>query len=362
MFKLVTGSPGDGKTSNELWDFLHAPEYKGRPKFCTPINGFEPEKHGVQPIEHIKDWQDLPDGSVIFVDEVQDYMGARSSREPPEWIKQLARHRHRGFDFIVTTQSPLFLDQFVRKLAKPHVHYIRPWNLKCSRYTWDTVQNDPTTKSAKAAGQSKLVTPNPEVFKLYTSTVLDTHKARPPWKIIIVGVVALVLCIGGVTTAVYTLGHLNDDIAPSVDAVSAVAAPEGQQGTFTPVTAPASTWTVESTKPRIDGLAWTAPVYDSLTAPTDFPRVAACTFSKRTGCDCYSQQATRLEIPESACLVYVKEGSFDPWLSGRKSSMQAQTSPPAAEEKTGVTDEPRHEVRRDSGLTIVESGKPGHLW
>ena len=50
MFKLVTGKPGDGKTSNELWEFLHAKEYKGRDKFCTPIKGFEAAKHGVTEI------------------------------------------------------------------------------------------------------------------------------------------------------------------------------------------------------------------------------------------------------------------------------------------------------------------------
>lgn len=144
MFKLVTGKPGDGKTSNELWEFLNAKEYKGRDKFCTPIKGFDAAKHGVTEIEDIKGWRDLPDGSVIFIDEVQDYLGQRSGKEVPEWIRELARHRHSGKDFIATTQDPMFLDPFVRKLAKPHVHYHRPWNMKMVRHQWDTVQNDPT--------------------------------------------------------------------------------------------------------------------------------------------------------------------------------------------------------------------------
>lgn len=370
MFKLVTGSPGDGKTSNELWEFLHADQYKGRPKYCTPVNGFEPEKHGVTPIEHIKIWQDLPDGSVIFCDEVQDYLGARSGRDVPDWIQQLARHRHRGFDFIVTTQSPLFLDQFVRKLAKPHVHYIRPWNMKGKRYRWDTVQNDPTTKTAKKAGQGELVTPNPEVFKLYTSTVLDTHKAAPPWKILAVGVVALLLLIGGVSLAGYNLSHMNEaPVEPEPPSPSS----KSHSSSFasTGAVVPASEgWTTESIKPRIEGLAWTAPVYDRLTAPSDFPRVSACMYAKSTGCKCYSQQATPVDAPEVACLVFVKTGSFDPWLSARSGRSPTGDSgatagnakqQPGTIATTGAGDVVRHE-QRATPVVVVNSGKPGHLW
>lgn len=371
MFKLVTGSPGDGKTSNELWEFLHADQYKGRPKYCTPVNGFEPEKHGVTPIEHIKVWQDLPDGSVIFCDEVQDYLGARSGRDVPDWIQQLARHRHRGFDFIVTTQSPLFLDQFVRKLAKPHVHYIRPWNMKGKRYRWDTVQNDPTTKTAKKAGQGELVTPNPEVFKLYTSTVLDTHKASPPWKILAVGAAALLMLIGGVSLAVYSLDHLSDSPAEaesfSEGSFNALPPLPASTGSIVP---PSEGWTVETIKPRVEGLPWTAPVYDRLTAPSDFPRVSACMYAKSTGCKCYSQQGTPVDAPEVACLVFVKTGSFDPWLSARSGRSSVGDSGAIAGNAKrqpgnvltgGAGDVVRHE-QRASPLTVVNSGMPGLLW
>lgn len=363
MFKLVTGSPGDGKTSNELWDFLHAPEYKGRPKFCTPIKGFEPEKHGVTPIEHIKIWETLPEGSVIFCDEVQDYLGTFPGKEPPEWVRNLAKHRHHGYDFICTTQSPLFLHSFPRKLAKPHVHYIRPWNLKGARYTWDTVQNDPTTKTAKNAGQRQLISPNPEVFKLYTSTVLDTHKARPPWKLIVVGVSALLLLVVGSVVAVKNLGSMGEPPA-AVSTLNGLASGDpGKAGTYAPVVEAPKGWTLETMKPAIEGMAYTAPVFASLTAPSDFPRVSACIYSKRTGCECYSQQATRLEVPEAACLVHVKEGSFDPWLSSRQSSRQS--SVPATAVKAGedvAGDAPKHEARPGVVYTFVESGKPGHLW
>jgi zona occludens toxin len=334
MFKLVTGSPGDGKTSNELWDFLNAPQYKNRPKFCTPINGFNAADHGVTEIAHIKDWQELPEGAAVFCDEVQDYCGTDLGKEPPEWVKQLARHRHHGYDFICTTQSPMFLHPFARKLVKPHVHYIRPWNMKGARYTWDTVQNDPTTRTAKNLGQRVMVTPNPKVFTLYESTVLDTHKAKPPYKLFATLAVAAVLMIALGWFVFGKIRHYSD-ATPEVAVVlqekavmKASAEPTPDEGPSLSVgeqTKPI--WTEKTMKPRIAGNLYTAPVYDSLTAPTDFPRVAACMSSESRGsCNCYTQQGTPIDVPKSACLVFVSRGAFDPWFTSRNQRTEGQQS------------------------------------
>ncbi|MCQ2990931.1 zonular occludens toxin domain-containing protein [Pseudomonas tremae] len=343
MLKLVTGLPGEGKTSNELWDFLNNPAYSGRPKYCTPIKGFEPALHGVTAIDHIKGWQELPEGAVIFCDEVQDYCGTDLPSQPPEWVKQLARHRHGGYDFIVTTQSPMFLHPFARKLSKPHVHYHRPWNMKMVRYEYEGVQGDPLSKSAKSLAQRKFVTPNPEVFKLYTSTVLDTHKAKPPKKLItLIGIALLMLVAGGYfgLQQVKSLGTPKEGplsaehkSAPATDAANQTSM------SFTPPVVnlqnEPSTWNLESMKPRVEGLAYTAPIYDSLTSPTDFPRVAACMSSAERGtCKCYSQQGTPLDVPISACFVFVKVGTFDPWLSGRHQDRDNQIAQsPAADDR-----------------------------
>lgn len=364
MLRLITGSPGDGKTSNELWDFLHNPLYQGRPKYCTPVNGFEPEKHGVVAIEHISGWQDLPDGSVVFCDEVQDYCGTDLGKEPPEWAKQLARHRHRGFDFVFTTQSPMFLHAFVRKLCKPHVHYIRPWNMKGYQYSWDTVQNDPNAKSSKAMGTRKSVAPNPEVFKLYTSTVLDTHKARPPWKIIIgltlfasialVGIIWGGFRVAGITKTAepkeVVTKHQNQEPEPVRKTSSSfgnpLPAPDGQE----------PRWTKETMTPTIPGLPYTAPVYDELTAPTDFPRVAACIQSTDRGsCNCYTQQATPIAVPDGACVVFVKYGTFDPWLSGRNQQLASSPVRQGPADGQPLQNSPRPaQESTSSGFTVVE--------
>lgn len=374
MFKLVTGSPGDGKTSNELWDFLNAPEYANRPKYCTPINGFEPEKHGVKPIEHISCWQDLPDGSVIFCDEVQDYAGTDLPKVEPEWVKQLARHRHRGFDFICTTQSPMFLHSFVRKLAKPHVHYIRPWNMKGVRYSWESVQGDPNSRTAKNTGVRTPVKPNPAVFQLYTSTVLDTHKSRPPYKVFALLAICIILFLGGGGWATYRVMHMGDQFkpvekVPGQTAISGNVSPQGQMLTRTnEITAPTQpVWSAETIKPRVVGMPESAPVYDQLTAPSDFPRVAACMSSKSKGCHCYTQQATPLDIPPTACEVFVRVGTFDPWLSQRRQQHLDQQRPqqpkdqqqlPQVAQQPAQFDE-KTRLQRGAQFTVVEDSSRG---
>jgi zona occludens toxin len=358
MFKLVTGSPGDGKTSNELWDFLHDDQYKNRPKFCTPINGFNAADHGVTQIDHIKDWESLPEGAAIFCDEVQDFCGTDIGKEPPEWVKQLARHRHQGKDFICTTQSPMFLHPFARKLAKPHVHYIRPWNMKGARYTWDTVQNDPTTRTAKNLGQRQIVTPNPKVFTLYQSTVLDTHKAKPPYKLFAMLLLSLALVIAGAFFVYKKVRHYSeappDPVALQVEAVTHAAA-QTLPAADDVADMPKPVWTEKTMKPRIAGNLYTAPIYDQLTAPTDFPRVAACMSSESRGsCNCYTQQGTPIDVPKSACLVFVKNGAFDPWFTGRNQQLQAATESPAHNQTP-------HEIepsRQGAKFTVVaDSGR-----
>lgn len=361
MFKLVTGLPGDGKTSNELWDFLHGEAYKGRPKYCTPVNGFDALAHGVTEIPHIDKWQELPEGSVIFCDEIQDFCGTNLGKEAPDWVQQLARHRHSGYDFISTTQSPMFLHPFARKLVKPHVHYHRPFNLQMCRYTWDNVQNDPTTRTAKNLGQRQLVKPNPEVFKLYTSTVLDTHKAKPPYKILIVLAFALLVAIAGAYYAFRQIQHVTSGpVAVETAAVKQAASKPVDVFSEDIAAKDKPVWTEKTMKPRIPGLLYTAPVYDQLTAPTDFPRVSACMSSKSRGtCNCYTQQGTAIDVPTSACYVFVQAGSFDPWLSGRKqqnTGEQFAREPAVASSgaiPAGAIDARGFDADRGAGFTVV---------
>jgi len=63
--------------------------------------------------------------------------------------------------------------------------------------------------------------------------------------------------------------------------------------------------------PRIEGMPETAPAYDELRRPQDFPRPSCLRRKKR--CECYSQQGTLMrDYPRELCLANVKHGYFDP--------------------------------------------------
>jgi hypothetical protein len=82
--------------------------------------------------------------------------------------------------------------------------------------------------------------------------------------------------------------------ASPVDPVKAPAASGGKDTSRKPPLTPREY--VESYSPRIDGLAYTAPVYDEVTKPTEAPVPVACIESASKGCRCWSQQATRLDM------------------------------------------------------------------
>jgi len=54
-------------------------------------------------------------------------------------------------------------------------------------------------------------------------------------------------------------------------------------------------------------------VYDEVVKPVEAPYPAACVESVSQGCRCYSQQATRLQVPDALCHGIVGGGFFVSW-------------------------------------------------
>lgn len=317
MIYLITGTPGAGKTSHTLWDFLNDKTLKDRPRYATPINGLDYDAHGIERIDNIEGWQDLPDGSVILIDEADQFMPAQG-RAVPDYIRMLARHRHRGFDFYIITQMGSMINHFVRGLIEAHIHYIRVRGDKTvSRYRWESYQSSPDNPSVKAKGIRDRLKVNPEVFDLYTSATINTRKREIPWKQIAIICAAVPALIGSILFTRYILLPKTSEPAKA-----AVVAPVPLQAAFT---VPSNSLTPDRKDaysmadfvPRSPIDPSTAPVYDELTKPSDFPRIAACMDSKIYGCNCYTQQATPLTVPEHICRDMIKRGWFDRWASQR---------------------------------------------
>lgn len=144
-------------------------------------------------------------GDVIFVDEVQRWFRPRGlGTKPPPPIKHLETHRHLGVDFVFVTQSPMLLDQNIRRLVYRHQHIRRLFGMQRAMiYEWDACCADPSR--VKSATMSFWNYPK-KAYDLYVSSELHTKpKSKiPPW--LALPVLAL---IGGIAVAPTAFGTLS---------------------------------------------------------------------------------------------------------------------------------------------------------
>jgi zona occludens toxin len=318
MLYLTTGGNGAGKTLLTLRDVREKSVKEGRPvvhngRFEVVEDG---ELAGWKKAD-FKDWQAEPDGTIFIVDECHNEMPTRKTSEAlPEYIRMLAEHRRRGFDFYLITQHPLNIDSFVRRLiASPgyHRHLKRVSGAALvSVLTWPAVNDKCEKNGAGSSASTAMVTYPKEVYKWYRSTSLDTAKVNIPFQAKL-----LVLCLLLVPVlGFYAYKNLSSRMkAKGPDAVASVSG-QTVSGGVTPkspeIPAVTPAQYVASYAPRLEGLSYTASRYDDLTKPTEAPRPAACV-KMANRCQCYTQQATKLVVPETTCLQIVKDGYFQDW-------------------------------------------------
>ncbi|MBD4124044.1 zonular occludens toxin family protein, partial [Xanthomonas citri pv. citri] len=126
---------GHGKTLHAI---DHAIDFRdaGRLVYVCNVRGFKHADARMLEMtpEQFIDWPNsLPDGAVCVVDEAYEH-GMLPKRRPgstvPHHVEQLAKHRHRGLDFIFVSQSPdRQCDDFVQDLIERHVHVRRRFGL-----------------------------------------------------------------------------------------------------------------------------------------------------------------------------------------------------------------------------------------
>lgn len=319
MIRLITGLPGAGKTSNTLAEFL---QVQGRPKYATFINGFDYAAHNVIPLDKLDDWQDLPDGALVFCDEAQQFLRPRGPKDRvPDWVAAFETHRHRGFDFWLTTQNPMLIDVHVRRLTGEHWHYYRPFGFKSvSLLKWEEVKDNPRDPREIQLAQKSRVKLPPAVFQHYKSTVVDTHKPKIPKKLIYMLsalLIGFLLVGGGVWKLSDRASSMLDGNAPGQPVVASAPSAE-------PSTAPQSSGLYSAfNKDRpltaadfvpVHPLApWSAPLYREIAKPKTFPRFSGCA-SFNGQCKCFTQQATVVDVDQATCLDVVVHNKrpFDP--------------------------------------------------
>lgn len=325
MLYLITGANGAGKTLNTLKWVRERSVKENRP-VCH--NGrFEPVEGGElsawKKID-MKNWQDEPDGTIFLVDECHNDFPLRApSSAPPDYVKMLAEHRRRGFDFYIVTQHPQNIDSFVRRLiGSPgwHRHLKRTFGADLvSCIEWNAVNPNCEKDGSGKTGTVTMVAFPKEVYSWYKSASLHTGKKKIPKSLIVLAVCVLLVPVLFYFAWSGVRGNVLKQAKPSGEALvvaekSSPAAPVGLPGAVKTVDA-----YLDERKPRIPDFPHTAPAYDDVTRPAVAPYPAACVLMAKV-CKCYTQQGTLLQVSGEVCIQIVQQGFFIDWDKPRKES------------------------------------------
>ena len=310
MILLLTGQPGHGKTAYAMHRALKLVA-EGRLVFAHGIKDLNYETTGFKRLDDPLQWEDLPDGSVVLLDECYSTFPSRApGKAVPPHVDAMARHRHRGFDFILICQQGLQLDSFLRGLVEEHIHVRRKFGTKATKLKrWTHYQNN---VNGVCADTDDWIRPS-HVFQHYTSTVMDTSKMHIPRWIRLLAVSLLV-----VFGCLYAFTERYKAKLQPTDATDAAAFVDGR-GTRTAAGVVARPANADEylalRRPRVESVPASAPLYDGRSVK-QYPR-AYCIASGRDGrdrCSCFTQQATRVEMHPDACRVLARHGGeFDPY-------------------------------------------------
>lgn len=338
MIYWYTGQPGHGKTLHAIERLLEFKD-KGRMVYACNIREFDYAKTGVLEMtpEQFRDWPNfLPDGAVALVDEAYEH-GMLPKRSPgakvPHHVEQLAKHRHRGLDFIFVSQSPdKQCDQFVHDLIERHVHVRRRFGTKFVHLREFDRFEAQSEKAIPLVVKRKMLPKRP--MGMYKSTELDTTQRRIPWYYIALPV----LLAAGAFMMWYVFGNLDkrmvgDAPVPGPSTAQSAATPrDGASATAGGGgAAPSGKTTEEYARqflPRIRSQPWTAPAYDdALSLPSKPPRLFC--MASRGGlnaqgqhddpsCTCVTEQGTQYDLEDATCRYVARHGQYEPYLDQRE--------------------------------------------
>lgn len=363
MIYWFTGQPGHGKTLHAI-DRLLDFKAKGRPVYACNIREFDYEKAGVLEMtpEQFRDWPNfLPDGAVALVDEAyeHDMLPKRApGAKVPHHVEQLAKHRHRGLDFIFVSQSPdKQCDQFVHDLIERHVHVRRRFGTQFVHLReFDRFEANAEKAIPLVNRRGKLPT---RPRGLYKSTELDTTERKIPWYYIafFIGIPL------GLGTFYYAFGNMSGRLVGDRVQEAAPAPEAGEvNGALATVASPlpSSADDYHATfQPRIPSQPWTAPAYDGkLSVSQESPRIFCSLASPGEGvdgawkansqCSCVTEQGTDYRLDMATCAVVARHGQYEPYRDSRLDSRRVD----------GYTQQDMHRADAQR-IRAVGIGEPG---
>lgn len=333
---LTTGAPGSGKSLFTLHDVEERRQKEGRDVYYNGVTGLM-----LPWIEFDKpeDWNTLPNGAIIVIDECQRFLRPRHSGSAvPQYVQDFELHRHKGYDIYLITQHPLLIDANVRRLTETHTHIMRKFGSQMATFhEWKGCKENCDKSRADSVSRTRKFPK--DFFDKYKSAEIHTVKTRVPFKI--VAAVVAIPCLIGFT--VYVVGgKLSGAAGPSENATSSppASAPSGapsnpaQTGTAGgPAAAPALTPReyLKQFVPLVDGLPHTAPRYAHLTNPVRVPTIRGCWltdaplegFTSRAVC--MLDGGVYVYPPESFVQQYLRDRYFIDWENPRQGDVAMAT-------------------------------------
>lgn len=322
---LITGLRGNGKTLKAV-QMMAAEVAAGRQVFASNFKDLNVP--GVEVFDDPKQWQELPPGSVLFVDEAQRFWRSRRSGDPAPEVIAMETQRHDGISMVLLTQQPTYLDKHVRGLVDFHVHLIRRAGLPASQsYYWERCKEEPES-SVNVDLAEKSIWPFPtEFYGCYTSAEVHTVKRRIPARVKLIAAAAVAVA-GMLWWAVNDLGS---DAQASEGATSTVPA-EGGTGDAPPTRTAKPKLTLDaywdSMKPRIEGAPFSAPIYDEVNRVSDPPDLVCMIGSE---CRCITTDGIWQKVQDATCRLIVKNGGIpNPYKRRRERNDWQQSGEPAS--------------------------------
>jgi len=335
MIYYISGQPGHGKTLYTISLALKFQE-EGRTIYSYGIPGENRELTGFLPVDDPSKWQDLPDNSVVVLDECYTHFPKMpAGSKVPQHIEAMARHRHRGFDFLIISQKGDQIHDFLKGLIEEHRHVARKFGGKTARIKiWDRFESG--SAKAKDYITSKLFRYPKKLYGYYRSATTHTMKWKMPWyfyifPILLVAVVVLFWKV----THIYSKKEGPEDGAAQA---AIVPGPHDAQKKNTRNDSDDDDLRrkdyIKWITPRISGQPWTAPAYDKLAVQAQ-PEIY-CIASEEGHCLCHTEQGTRYPIDVKVCRKMVADGVYNPFrrpidLRDQRSRVQPSNSEPQRE-------------------------------
>lgn len=313
MITLLCAVPGAGKTAYAVKMLLEDKTLQGRPIF-TNITGLKLPHFPID-ADWMRAWhKNAPPNALILFDECQDVFPPRHvSREPPEFINLLSKHRKDwSVDFFLITQSPSLIDHAVKALVGRYLYIRQDGIVNMIHESRKVVDfEDKANRETHPGTPYKLPK---HVFDLYTSAEVHTKKPRRKLPVALYVFALAILLAVGLGVYVY-----KERIAPALDPLAQDSESERRGGSPPPAASgPAARVSavpdsiIEATTPRDPHNHLSAPIYAAVVPPVVAPVVSGCVASS-SRCVCYSQQVTPVWMPEDQCRQRAAGAYYDPY-------------------------------------------------